>query len=436
MDLAYRENAREQALVRLAKGFLFIPVCITLLGAVLAFAAFLIDDLQLLTGVFDFFGYSSISIDGARSVLSTIAGAMMSVISLVYSLTLVVFTLAAGNISARLLETFASNRTTQITIGLLGATFLYSMLVLFGVDDTKDLRFSVILSIILASSSFFWLVYFVNDVAGRIRVDAEIGRIHAALRSSIDELLAHEPREKPNDREEIPDLPVCTFKAARSGYITFIDSERLIDIAKSLDGFIEVSVIPGTYVIEGMPIAKVRTETEDPDLKTLRGTFKIEKARAPEGDIQFSVHLMVEIALRALSPGVNDSYTAISAIDHLSASAARILQRGAPSSLITDDDETPRLWLTILEVHDLLDTAISPLRQASRGNILVLDHLICALEKASLVCRKEHLHLVSRQLFNIAQDAVFSIESRPDRQQIARRLWTARNTLRIQAEAG
>ena len=128
MDLAYRENAREQALVRLAKGFLFIPVCITLLGAVLAFAAFLIDDLQLLTGVFDFFGYSSISIDGARSVLSTIAGAMMSVISLVYSLTLVVFTLAAGNISARLLETFASNRTTQITIGLLGATFLYSCL--------------------------------------------------------------------------------------------------------------------------------------------------------------------------------------------------------------------------------------------------------------------------------------------------------------------
>ena len=255
------------------------------------------------------------------------------------------------------------------------------------------------------------------------------------MRSSIDELLAHEPREKPNDREEIPDLPVCTFKAARSGYITFIDSERLIDIAKSLDGFIEVSVIPGTYVIEGMPIAKVRTEAEEPDLKPLNGTFKIEKARAPEGDIQFSVHLMVEIALRALSPGVNDSYTAISAIDHLSASAARILQRGAPSSLITDDDETPRLWLTILEVHDLLDTAISPLRQASRGNILVLDHLICALEKASLVCRKEHLHLVSRQLFNIAQDAVFSIESRPDRHQIARRLWTARNTLRIQAEA-
>lgn len=432
MDLAYRENAREQALVRLAKGFLFIPICITLLGAALAFAAFLIDDLELLTGVFDFFGYKSISVDGARSVLSTIAGAMMSVISLVYSLTLVVFTLAAGNISARLLETFASNRTTQITIGLLGATFLYSMLVLFGVDESEDLRFSVILSIILAASSFFWLVYFVNDVAGRIRVDAEIGRIHASLRSSIDQLLANEPREKPRDEDEIPDLPVQVFKAKQSGYITFIDSDRLVEIAKTLDGFIEVSVSPGTYVIEGMPIAKIRTRTDEPDLHPIRATFHIEKARAPEGDIQFSVHLMVEIALRALSPGVNDSYTAISAIDHLSASVARILQRGAPSSLISDEDDTPRLWLTIIEVHDLVDTAIGPLRQAARGNILVLDHLISALEKAALVCRTEHLPLVANQLFNIAQDAVFSIESRPDRRQIARRLWAARNTLRQQ----
>jgi uncharacterized membrane protein len=436
MQMIYQENAREHALVRLTKGFLFIPICITLLGAMLAFAAFLIDDMGLMDGAFKLFSYDTISVDGARSVLSTIAGAMMSVISLVYSLTLVVFTLAAGNISARLLETFASNRTTQITIGLLGATFLYSMIALFGVDENEDLRFSVILCIILASASFFWLVYFVNDVAGRIRVDAEIGRIHSSLRFSIDDLLTNEPREQPNDCNEIPDLPIWIYNATYSGYITFIDSNQLIEIAKSLDGFIEVTVSPGTYVIEGMPIAKVRTAEEEPDLKRLEKTFQIEKARAPEGDIQFSVHLMVEIALRALSPGVNDSYTAISAIDHLSASVARILQRGAPSSLITDDEDTPRLWLTILEMHDLLDTAVGPLRQAARGNVLVLHHFISALEKASLVCRKEHLPLVSTQLFNIAQDAVFSIEGKPDRQQIARKLWAARKTLHEQEKAG
>jgi uncharacterized membrane protein len=417
--------------MRLVKGFLFIPVCITLIGALLSFVAFVIDDLGWLAPVFDALGYKTITIDGARSVLSTIAGAMMSVISLVYSLTLVVFTLAAGNISPRLLETFASDRTTQITIGLLGATFLYSLLVLFGVDETKDLRFAVLFSIVLAAASFFWLVYFVNDVAGRIRVDAEIGRIQMSLRASIDGLLAREPREKPDDRDRIPDLPVHTIPSRRSGYITFIDSNRLIGLARECDGFAEVLVTAGTFVLEGMPIAELRTEAKKPDIGRIQQVFRIGKARAPEGDIQFSVHLMVEIALRALSPGVNDSYTAISAIDHLSASCARILQRGAPTSLIDDDDGMPRVWLSILEVHELMETAVGPLRQAARTNVLVLDHLVSALEKMSLVCRKEHLPLVRRQIFKVAQDARQSLSSRPDRQQIANRLRATRTTLLI-----
>jgi len=307
MDLTYREDAREQALLKLIKGFLFIPVCIALLGAAAAFLTLYIDDASVLSGLFDALGYKTVSAEGARSVLSTIAGAMMSVISLVYSLTLVVFTLAAGNISPRLLETFASNRTTQIAIGILGATFLYSLLVLFTVEQDRDVRFSVLTSIALAAASFFFLVYFVNDVAGRVRVDAEIGRIQSALRASIDTLLASEPRERPNDREEIPDLPVCTVAANRSGYVTSIDSDRLISYAKGVEGFVEVLVPPGTFVIEGMPIAEVRSNEEKPDFTAVHAAFRLGKARAPEGDIQFSVHLLVEIALRALSPGINDS---------------------------------------------------------------------------------------------------------------------------------
>lgn len=430
MPLAYQGNVRLQKLQQLVKGFLFIPVCIALLGALLACLALVVDDQKLLSKAFDSLRYNTIGAEGARSVLSTIAGAMMSVISLVYSLTLVVFTLAAGNISPRLLETFASNRTTQITIGLLGATFLYALLVLFVVDDGREVRFSVATSIALAAASFFWLVYFVNDVAGRIRVDAEIGRIQASLRSSIGTLLTHEPREAPDDRDEIPDLPVWPAVAQRSGYVTFIDSDALIEFAQTIDGFVEVLVPPGTFVIERMPIAEVRTRAEDPDLEALHPAFQVSKARAPEGDIQFSVHLMVEIALRALSPGINDAYTAISAIDHLSASIAGILQRGAPSSLLSDKDGTPRVWLDLLEVHDILNAAMRPLRQSAKTNILVLDHLIQALEKMALVSRPEHLPLLRRHLVAIARDARLSIESGPDRTQISGRLLAARKATR------
>jgi uncharacterized membrane protein len=430
MPLAYQGNARLQALQQLVKGFLFIPVCIALLGALLACLALIVDDQKLLAKVFDSLRYNTISAEGARSVLSTIAGAMMSVISLVYSLTLVVFTLAAGTISPRLLETFASNRTTQITIGLLGATFLYALLVLFVVDDGREVRFSVAVSIGLAAASFFWLVYFVNDVAGRIRVDAEIGRIQASLRRSIDTLLTSEPREKPDDRNEIPDLPEAPVSALRSGYVTFIDSEALIDFARDIDGFVEVLVPPGAFVIEGMPIASLRSQEDEPDCGRLHAAFQVSKARAPEGDIQFSMHLMVEIALRALSPGINDSYTAISAIDHLSASVARILQKGAPSSLLADEDGTPRLWLNLLEVHDLINAAMRPLRQCARNNVLVLDHLVQALEKMAVVSRPEHRPLLREQLFDIVKDARLALASGPDRIQIARCVRAARAATR------
>lgn len=429
MPLAYQDDAREQALYRLIKGFLFIPVCIALLGAFLAVFTLYVDDLKLLSKLFDTLRYNSISVAGARSVLSTIAGAMMSVISLVYSLTLVVFTLAAGNISPRLLETFASNRTTQITIGLLGATFLYALFVLFVVEDQREVRFSVGVSILLAATSFFWLVYFVNDVAGRIRVDAEIGRIQASLSGAIDQLLASEPREKPNDRDEIPDFPTTELRARGNGYVTLIDSERMMACAKELDGFVEVLVLPGSFVIEGMPIAIIGCEAGDPDTGDLHDAFRLSKARAPEGDIQFSVHLMVEIALRALSPGINDSYTAISAIDHLSASFARILQRGAPSSLLCDEHGTPRVWLNLLDVNDIVITAMRPLRQSARSNVLVLDHLIEAFGKMAYACRQEHLPLLSQQLRDIAIDARQVIESTPDRRQIAERLVSARRVI-------
>lgn len=429
MDLTFRENAREQALIKLVKGFLFIPVCIALFGAVLAVVTLAIDETEWVSGLFDFIGYDAMSPDGARSVLSTIAGAMMSVISLVYSLTLVVFTLAAGNISARLLETFASNRTTQIAIGILGATFLYALLVLFVVGDEREVRFSVATSILLAATSFFWLVYFVNDVAGRVRVDAEIGRIQASLRSSIDQILASEPREEPDDRAEMPDYPATQVLSKKSGYVTTIDPNALISVAREVSGFVEVLVPPGTFVIEGMPLAEVRTRQERTDFSDIHPAFRIGKARAPEGDIQFAVHLMVEIALRALSPGVNDSYTAISAIDHLSASFARILQRGAPTSLIYDNDGDPRLWLSLLEVDEILNTAISPLRQASKTNVLVLDHLIRSLERMAIVCRGEHLPLIHHQLRDIVEDAGQSLSSRADRAQIASRVRSARKVI-------
>ncbi|MBD8876611.1 DUF2254 domain-containing protein [Roseibium polysiphoniae] len=429
MSASYHESGSVQFLQKLFRGFLFIPVLLALSGAIMALIAIWADRSGVIEPGSALSSFLDISTDGARSVLSTIAGAMMSVISLVYSLTLVVFTLAAGNIGPRLLETFANNRVNQITIGLLGATFLYALIVLYVVGEETVPHISVAVAITLAVISFFWLVYFVNDVSRRIMVDNEIGRTQKSLRAAIDLLLRSEPEENADDRKVIPETAGTEVTSSASGYVTAINGKRLMELAEENDGFIEVLVQPGSYVIEGMAILRLYQGGREIDPETLRTVFQTRYARAPEGDIQFSIHLNVEIALRALSPGINDAYTAISAIDHLSASLGRIVQRGAPTAIIRDKQDTPRVWLSILSVSDILDAALNPLRQASCGNVLVSERLIQALGRMALVCLPRHKSILQKHLRRIASDARQKLISHADREEIARALSSANKTL-------
>lgn len=412
---------------RMTRGFLFLPAALSCFGIVLAVLALLVDSLGWLDGILSPAGIFEIDRDGAESVLGTISGAMMTVLSLVYSLTLVVFTLAAGNIAPRLLETFTDNRVNQVTVGLLGATFLYSLLALHGITNVEAPRVTVVAGMMLATVSFFWVVYFVHDTAQRIMVDNEIGRVQRSLRSSIDRLLADEPTEADGDRQAIPDREGRSLPAVKTGYVTAVDAGRLMDVACRCDGFIQMLARPGRFLIEGEPLAILYDIPEDRDAD-LHAAVMVSDARAPEGDIQFSIHLNVEIALKALSPGVNDAYTAISAIDHLSGSLARILQRGAPSALTRDKDGTPRVWHEIIPLDEIVGTALHPLRRASAPNLLVMMKFIEAIQRMALVSDHAHTAILRMHLRLIAADMKREVENRDDRNAIAALLWSARRT--------
>lgn len=445
--MLYSDNGLTARLSRLTRGFLFIPLSLAISGAALAIATNMMGAPGKFLSELPYLGFLDIDADGARAVLSTVAGAMMSVISLVYSLTLVVFTLAAGNIAPRLLETFANNRVNQVTIGLLGATFLYSLICLYQVHEDTSARLAVAIAILLSATSVFWLIYFVNDVAGRIMVDNEIGRIQKSLRRAIDKVLSDEPRESADDEKAIPKTKGRPLTIDRSGYITAIDARSLARHAAACDGFVEVLVKPGHFVIADQPVARLylpepeegernrnprgrdAEELSEAFCRNLRSAFITDYARAPDGDLQFAVHLSVEIALRALSPGVNDSYTAISAIDHLSASLSQILRRGAPSSLVLDEKKTPRVWLETLHLEDVLAAALNPLRQNACGNVLVTIRLLNAIARMSLVTRPEYRPLLQQHLANIVSDSRRKIDSRIDRQAVARAGHAARKAV-------
>lgn len=420
-----------QLVRRLSQGFLFIPTLLALWGVVAAVIAVSADRIGILHQLLDATTILQIDASGARTVLSTIAGAMMTVISLVYSLTLIVLTLAAGNIAPRLLETFSTNRVNQITIGLLAATFLYSLICLYITGENEVPRLSVALAIIFATVCLFWLVYFVHDVASRVLIDNEIGRNRKALRIAIDRLLAEEPRRTRNEKESLPDTASKTVGAKRTGYVTSVDTHYLVDFATKRDAFIHLELRPGDFVIEGSPIARIHGgDNVDEVSDALARSVLIRDARAPDGDVQFSIHLMVEIALRALSPGVNDSYTAISAIDHLSAALARIVQKGVPASLYCDDDNEPRLWVNLISVREIIGAALHPLRQAVAGNVLVTLRLIAAIDRIASLSSPDYGEVLTDHLRLIADDADRVVVNEADRTEIAERIRLVRKTLK------
>lgn len=414
---------------RMQSGFLFWPLCLSVLGVVFAFLALTADKQGWTDPMVVAVPMLEVSREGARSVLGTIAGAMMTVLSLVYSLTLVVFTLAAGTIAPRLLETFTDNRVNQLTVGVLGATFLYSLLSLHGVDIIDGPYATVLIGMLLATTSFFWLIYFVHDTARRIMVDNEIGRVQRSLRAEIDRLLAKEPEEHDRDKDALPEEGGTPILSVKSGYVTTIQSDPLLDLACRRDGFIKMTVAPGRFVVSGEPIAVIFGIPEE-DIATIRSSVVVSDARAPQGDIQFSIHLNVEVALKALSPGVNDAYTAISAIDHLSASLANILRRGAPSSLTRDADGTPRIWNRTISLVEIVGAALHPLRRAARDNLLVTMKLVEAIGRMAGVADPTHVGVLSTHLRLIAEDMARTVRNRDDRKELAEKLIYARQRIR------
>ncbi|GAB5467788.1 MAG: DUF2254 domain-containing protein [Rhodospirillales bacterium] len=410
---------------RLTQGFLFLPMAIGCTGLVSAAVTLYLDHATVGQHWIDDVGLLQVDAQGARSVLSTVAGSAMTVLTLVYSMTLLVFTLAASSLGPRLLETFIENRVNQITIGILGAAFLHAIITLYAVSADTSPTFSAGVAILYGIASFFWLAYFVNDVAHRVMIDHQLGKTEKTLRRQVEQML-ETTGASPLPSAPEPTDPGVVLLAERSGYVTHVAVGRLLDLALAAEGYLEVLVAPGDFVFEGLPLVRMVDQEVPLDRDTVAACLEIDDSRAPQGDLLFSVHLLVEIATRALSPGINDPYTAISAMDHLSASLNLFLEREEPSPLHLDDSGLPRVRLRVLSADEVLATALDPLRRATQSNVATTLALIAVIERLGKRAPVEHRPALRHHLRLVAQSAEHCLALPEDRRVVAERLWRAR----------
>ena len=327
--------------------------------------------------------------EGARQVLGTIAGSMITVVSLVFSMTLVTLQLASSQLGPRLIPRFVRDTVNQIVLGTFVATFVYAILVLQTVSESRPEPFvphlSVLVALILTLISLLWLIYFIHHVADSIQADTVIAELSDQLSEAIEsrfpeiDLPGGMPLEMPFlDRVAEPPSVVA---APESGYIQVIDADALLRKASKNGLVIKIEARPGDFVVQHAPLLLVwpRERLSDGLGEALCEPIVIGPKRTPAQDIDFAVSALVEIGVRALSPGINDPQTAMTCIDRLAEALAQIMEEEDPPSLVPDGDGAIRLIVRPATFEGVIGAAFNPIRHAGRDHARVLSRLAQAL---------------------------------------------------------
>lgn len=389
--------------IRALRGFLTIPGGISLSGLLVAIGVwhletYLRDEYpDLVPEVL------VVQVETARAVFTTSAGASMSALVMVYSIVLLVYTMAASAIGPRLLQRFGDDRVSQVAVGSLGATFLYSLQSLWMTRNETLLDLTVTVGAAYMVISVLLLLLFVQRVSTRVSIDQEAAEIARALDRQVADALARSTPILSSDMV-LPESDEHTVASPGDGYVDAIEPGQLLQAAKAVGATVFYGVQPGDFVIAGEPVATV---FNDPDRKLDRhviGALPLLAVRTPEGDLRFSVNLLVEIALRALSPGVNDTFTAIACVDRLSAALATARAERLSSGVFLDGDGVARVVSPTTTADTLFLEAFPPLRRAARQNGLMSFALQRAISRMIAIAEHDQREPMVAELRLLAEE--------------------------------
>jgi len=369
--------------------FWFIPALIILFSVLLAIGFVYLDQIATFPrdGLGSFFFANSV--DSARSILSTISGAMIGVAGTVFSVTLVALTLASSQLGPRLIRNFMYVRLNQIVLGSYISTYLYCLIVLIAIQDNDGVIFipslSILLAIIAAIANIILLIIFIHQIAISIQADKVISDISTFITKQVRVMFPENMGDEPDAVYELPVdaiksqyATITSIKTKKSGYLQYIDSQSILKLISDYNALLEFNYRPGDYLVEGVEIGKLYTneKVEENKLEKILFQIVIGKSKTAQQDLEFSIHQMVEIAARALSPGINDPYTAIACIDHLTSTMCYLAQVKFPSEYWVDDHNELRVIADIVNFEGVLDASFNQIRQFSEGSPAVIIRLM------------------------------------------------------------
>lgn len=329
-----------------------------------------------------------ISSDNARAVLSAIASSMLTVVTLTFSILMVSFTLASQQFSPRILRTFTRDRSSQRVMGIQISTFLYSLLVMARVNEPEDSQsvplLSVMIGIGFALLGIGAFIYFVDHISRSIRVNYIIANIGDQTVALLDNFGQEEDAPAEADLDDSPlstAEETMTLATKTAGYIQGIDTQRLVKLAETHDLYFKITRKRGDFVSKGQPLLLIHpTGNVDEELAdSLREQFDIGEERTMFEDVLFGLRQLVDIALKAISPGINDPTTAMNCLDYMTNILVQAAGRPEPQGRACDSRGKVRVWMPCSGFADMVELSFHQIRHYGAGEPFVVKRMLGSL---------------------------------------------------------
>jgi uncharacterized membrane protein len=340
--------------------------------------------------------------DGARALLSTVAGSMITVAGVTFSMTLLAVAHASSQIAPRLLTGFMRDRGNQFTLGTYIATFLYCLMVLRtvhagaegeGVNSAMFVpHLAILVAVALAVLSVLVLIYYIHHVPQSINVSNVIARVGDELVHGIECMYPRKLGDKSGEEGERKRLP-GDFEAnsqyltvgEHDGYLRVLDVDSIMELTVENDLVVELYRRPGDFAVAGRPLMRVwpANRVSDETRQALYGIFSWGNERTREQDVMYSVEQLMEVLGKALSPGINDQYTAILCIDQFERALATLRCTYEPQSHRFDDNGNLRVVAHPVTHQEFIAELFGPLCNYVRDDWIARRHVVKMIDHLS-----------------------------------------------------
>jgi uncharacterized membrane protein len=444
-------NKLSQMWTRLRASLWFVPGIMIIMSIALALALVEIDSRAGQDWLDDYPRVFGLGADGARGMLTAIASSMLTVAALAFSLTLSAVSQASSQFTPRIFRNFMRDRANQFVLGYFVSVFAFCLLVLRTIRGADELKFvpslAVVTGLLLAIGGILVLIFFIHHIAASLQITTIVDNITVETKRAIEKLFpeklgdAATAEEKGEAREAFERKTWKTVPANRFGYVQNVDTDGLLKFATENEMLIRMRRGIGEYVGHGSALVEIASATTDtPTAREVDGDainelFSVGRFRTIEQDVGYGIRQLVDIALRALSPGLNDTTTAVNCIDNLGEIVGEIAGRRLPEK-IRAKDNMPRVAVKAPDFSDYVETAFDQIRISGKANQAIFERLLSTIvfisECNTTAGRRKSLE---EQVELISQYADQTLSTDYEKEKVGRKLFEARRSLRIDGES-